>query len=148
VLLCNASPGFHKTPFASALCHQAELEAAARSGGSMVDVELPDGSTLHAPLGQEEVEHPAGTGIMYQLMWAQDEAGRLVVLQALPTGARNAGRSAISRIGQQQQSSPAAAAAADVQHTPQQLQQQQQYEELNAAGAPAAPAPEVASLLQ
>lgn len=117
----------------------------------MVDVELPDGSTLHAPLGQEEVEHPAGSGIMYQLMWAQDEAGRLVVLQALPAGAHNTVRSAISRTGQQQQqqrSSPAAAAAADVQeHTPQQLQQQQ-YEELNAAGAPAAPAPEVASLLQ
>jgi hypothetical protein len=59
---------------------QAELEAAALSGNSLVPVELPDGGELLVPLGEEEVMHPSGDGRSYRVKWAQDDAGRLVVL--------------------------------------------------------------------
>jgi hypothetical protein len=60
---------------------QAELEAAALSGNSLVPVEAPDGGgELLVPLGEEEVLHPSGDGRSYRVKWAQDDAGRLVVL--------------------------------------------------------------------
>jgi hypothetical protein len=59
---------------------QAELEAAALSGNSLVPVDLPDGGELLVPLGEEEVMHPSGDGRSYRVKWAQDDAGRLVVL--------------------------------------------------------------------
>jgi hypothetical protein len=45
-----------------------------------VRVDLPDGGGLLVPLGEEEVMHPSGDGRSYRLKWAQDDAGRLVVL--------------------------------------------------------------------
>jgi hypothetical protein len=62
---------------------QAELEAAAQSGNSLVPVDLPDGGELLVPLGEEEVLHPSGDGRSYRVKWAQDDAGRLVVLNCV-----------------------------------------------------------------
>jgi len=59
---------------------QAELEAAAASGSSLVCVDLPDGGSLMVPLGEEEVVAPGGSGRTYSIKWSQDDAGRLVVL--------------------------------------------------------------------
>ena len=62
---------------------QAELEAAAASGNSTATVELPDGGELEVPLGEDRAVHPE-TGVQYSVKWAQDDAGRLVVLDATP----------------------------------------------------------------
>lgn len=50
------------------------------SGNSLVPVDLPDGGELLVPLGEEEVMHPSGDGRSYRIKWAQDDEGRLVVL--------------------------------------------------------------------
>ncbi|KAF6264706.1 hypothetical protein COO60DRAFT_16234 [Scenedesmus sp. NREL 46B-D3] len=62
------------------IAKRAELEAAALAGNSLVAVDLPDGGQLLVPLGEEEVRHPSGDGRSYAVKWAQDDAGRLVVL--------------------------------------------------------------------
>uniref|UniRef100_A0A383W084 ABC transporter domain-containing protein n=1 Tax=Tetradesmus obliquus TaxID=3088 RepID=A0A383W084_TETOB len=63
------------------IAKRAELEAAAQAGNSLVPVEAPDGGReLLVPLGEEEVMHPSGDGRSYRVKWAQDDAGRLVVL--------------------------------------------------------------------
>jgi hypothetical protein len=59
---------------------QAELEAAEQSGSSLVPVDLPEGGELLVPLGEEVVPHPSGDGRTYTIKWAQDDEGRLVVL--------------------------------------------------------------------
>jgi hypothetical protein len=62
---------------------QAELEAAAATGSSLVCVDLPGGcGRLMVPLGEEEVVGPDST--LYGIKWAQDDEGRLVVLSCTP----------------------------------------------------------------
>jgi hypothetical protein len=64
-----------------ALLLQAEVEAAAVSGSSSTAVDLPDGSQLHVPLGEEgPFPHPSGDGRQYTVKWAQDDEGKLLVL--------------------------------------------------------------------
>ncbi len=64
---------------------QAELSAAEALGTSTVEVPLPDGGVLQATLGQDHTINPAD-GREYAIKWAQDDAGRLVVLDVLPLG--------------------------------------------------------------
>ena len=59
-------------------------------GNTSVEVPLPDGGVLHVALGQEQGVSPAD-GRAYAIKWAQDDAGRLVVLDVLPLGAGGAG---------------------------------------------------------
>jgi hypothetical protein len=60
---------------------QAKVEAAALNGSSTSAVDLPDGSQLQVPLGQEgPFPHPSGDGRQYIVKWAQDDEGRLLVL--------------------------------------------------------------------
>jgi hypothetical protein len=47
-------------------------------------LELPDGGgSIMVPLAQEEATH-SGSGKTYTVKWAQDDAGRLVVLSVAP----------------------------------------------------------------
>lgn len=48
-----------------------------------MSVDLPDGGELLVPLGDEEVVHPSGDGRVYSVRWAQDDEGRLVVLDCV-----------------------------------------------------------------
>jgi hypothetical protein len=50
------------------------------SGNSLVSVDLPDGGELLVPLGEELVQHPTADGRWFEVRWAQDDEGRLVVL--------------------------------------------------------------------
>ncbi len=63
------------------IARRAEVEAAAAEGRAGVPVELPDGSTLEAPLGAEEATD-GKTGVTYALTWTQDERGALTVRSA------------------------------------------------------------------
>ncbi|KAI8472921.1 MAG: hypothetical protein J3K34DRAFT_383970 [Monoraphidium minutum] len=65
------------------IARKAELAAAEAMGNAPVEVPLPDGGVLHVALGQEEAANPAD-GRVYAIKWAQDDAGRLVVLDVLP----------------------------------------------------------------
>jgi hypothetical protein len=73
--------------------HQAELEAAALSGRTTVKVDLPDVEhrTLEVALGEERVQDPA-TDKWYEVKWAQDDAGRLVVLEVVHLEGRGGGQ--------------------------------------------------------
>jgi hypothetical protein len=55
-----------------------------------VEVPLPEGGALHVALGQDRGVNPAD-GRAYAIKWAQDDAGRLVVLDVLPLGVQPPG---------------------------------------------------------
>ncbi|KAI8468323.1 MAG: hypothetical protein J3K34DRAFT_523031 [Monoraphidium minutum] len=69
------------------IARKAELAAAEAMGNSTVEVPLPDGGVLHVALGQDQGVS-AADGRAYAIKWAQDDAGRLVVLDVLPLGAQ------------------------------------------------------------
>jgi hypothetical protein len=58
------------------IAKEAEIEAA--GDNKLVLVELEPGLELHVPLGSDTAVNPT-TGITYNLVWAQDFAGNLVV---------------------------------------------------------------------
>ena len=64
------------------IARQAELEAAAAEGRTLVAVELEDGGSLQVQLGEEFATDPA-TGRHYNIRWAQDDSGTLQVLKAV-----------------------------------------------------------------
>jgi hypothetical protein len=72
------------------IARRAEVEAAAAEGRAGVPVELPDGSTLEAPLGAEEATD-GKTGVTYALTWTQDERGALTVRSATKVAGGGAG---------------------------------------------------------
>lgn len=66
---------------------KAELEAAQAGGNTLVTVPLPGGQgEFKVPLGDEQAFNPAD-GKTYRLKWAQDDDGRLVVLDCQPVHA-------------------------------------------------------------
>lgn len=84
------------------------------SGNSLVSVDLPDGGELLVPLGEELVQAPTADGRWFEVRWAQDDEGRLVVLdcqavaaplikEAAPAGKEAGGRVAGSDDAKQQQ---------------------------------------------
>jgi hypothetical protein len=83
----------------SARLFQAELAAAQALGTTCVEVPLPDGGALHVALGQEQAVN-AADGREYGIKWAQDDAGRLVVLDVLPLGAGHGAAGGAGRGGQ------------------------------------------------
>jgi len=60
------------------IARQAEVEAAAAEGRSVVEVRIEDGSILEVDVGAEEAQQET-TGRKYALKWAQDEQGKLSV---------------------------------------------------------------------
>ena len=64
------------------IARQAELEAAAAEGRTLVTAELEDGGSLQVQLGEEFATDPA-TGRHYNIRWAQDDSGTLQVLKAV-----------------------------------------------------------------
>ena len=64
------------------IARQAELEAAAAEGRTLVTAELEDGGSLQVQLGEEYATDPA-TGRHYNIRWAQDDSGTLQVLKAV-----------------------------------------------------------------
>ncbi|KIZ04840.1 hypothetical protein MNEG_3122 [Monoraphidium neglectum] len=72
------------------ISRRAELAAAEALGASSVEVPLPEGGALHVALGQDRGVNPAD-GRAYAIKWAQDDAGRLVVLDVLPLGVQPPG---------------------------------------------------------
>jgi len=71
------------------IARKAELAAAQATGNTSVEVPLPDGGVLQIAIGQDQGVNPAD-GRMYAIKWAQDDAGRLVVLDVLPLGSQAA----------------------------------------------------------
>jgi hypothetical protein len=68
------------------IARKAEIEAAAATGKQHVTADLPDDlGTIEVALGEETITHP-DTGVTYEVKWAQDEAGRLVVLELVVMG--------------------------------------------------------------
>ncbi|GBF93217.1 ABC transporter A family member [Raphidocelis subcapitata] len=65
------------------IARKAELAAAQAQGASSIEVPLPDGGALRVSLGQDRAANPAD-GREYAIKWAQDDSGRLVVLDVLP----------------------------------------------------------------
>lgn len=55
-----------------------------------MEIPLPDGGLLHVALGQDQAINPADSRV-YAIKWAQDDAGRLVVLDVLSLGAQAPG---------------------------------------------------------
>lgn len=60
------------------IARQAEVEAAAAEGRSVVEVRIEDGSILEVDVGAEQAQQET-TGRKYAVKWAQDEQGRLSV---------------------------------------------------------------------
>jgi len=60
------------------IARQAEVEAAAAEGRSVVEVRIEDGSILEVDVGAEQAQQET-TGRKYAVKWAQDEEGRLSV---------------------------------------------------------------------
>jgi ABC-type multidrug transport system ATPase subunit len=60
------------------IARQAEVEAAAAEGRSVVEVRIEDGSILEVDVGAEEATQET-TGRKFAVKWAQDEEGRLSV---------------------------------------------------------------------
>jgi ABC-type multidrug transport system ATPase subunit len=60
------------------IARQAEVEAAAAEGRSVVEVRIEDGSILEVDVGAEHAQQET-TGRKYAVKWAQDEEGRLSV---------------------------------------------------------------------
>ena len=67
------------------IARRAELAAAEALGEATVEVPLPCGGALRVALGQERAVS-AADGRVYAVKWAQDDAGRLVVLDVAPLG--------------------------------------------------------------
>ncbi|KAK9805624.1 hypothetical protein WJX72_008643 [[Myrmecia] bisecta] len=62
------------------IARKAELEAAAAEGRATSIIYLDDGHQLKVPIGEETATHPVN-GSIYRIKWAQDDAGRLQILE-------------------------------------------------------------------
>ena len=62
---------------------QAEIEAARAGGAAYEKLLLETGKEIKVPIG-EEVVTDESTGQQYQIVWAQDEEGKLQILSHTP----------------------------------------------------------------
>jgi len=67
------------------IARQAEIEALQQSGKTEMSIPFTDGTNVVVPLGVAEFQHPV-TGITYEVKWGEDESGRLMISDCIPTG--------------------------------------------------------------
>jgi len=68
-----------------AIARQAEIEALQQSGKTHMFIPFTDGTRVVVPLGAASFQHPS-TGVTYEVKWGQDETGRLMLSDCIPTG--------------------------------------------------------------